>query len=111
MSGFVALDRALGGRHHDYCHNQKLYFDPYKGRWEPIEWDFGIWYMWEDQERQRARNSSYPDSHRVASLMWEFRAVSTIRINNGRPGLLATPLSIFLFVVPHLCGPHHRQTA
>lgn len=42
---FVALDRLMGGQHHDYCHNNKLYFDPYKGRWEPIEWDFAFWVM------------------------------------------------------------------
>lgn len=40
---FVALDRLLGGQHHDYYHNHKLYFDPYKGRFEPIEWDFAFW--------------------------------------------------------------------
>ena len=48
MSGFIAIDRALGGQHHDYCHNHRIYFDPYKGRWEPIEWDFGIWHLWRD---------------------------------------------------------------
>lgn len=40
---FTALDRMLGGQHHDYTHNHKLYFDPYKGRFEPIEWDFAWW--------------------------------------------------------------------
>jgi len=48
MAGYVAIDRALGGQHHDYCHNHKIYFDPYKGRWEPIEWDFGVWFLWND---------------------------------------------------------------
>ena len=42
---FVALDRLLGGQHHDYCHNHKLYFDPYTGRFEPIEWDFAFWML------------------------------------------------------------------
>lgn len=40
---FTALDRLLGGQHHDYSHNHKLYFDPYKGKFEPIEWDFAFW--------------------------------------------------------------------
>lgn len=40
---YVATDRLLGSRHHDYYHNHKLYFDPYKGRWEPIMWDYGEW--------------------------------------------------------------------
>lgn len=48
LSGYVAIDRALGGQHHDYCHNHKIYFDPYKGRWEPIQWDFGVWFLWHD---------------------------------------------------------------
>lgn len=44
-ASFVALDRLLGGQHHDYNHNHKLYFDPYRGRFEPIEWDFAYWMM------------------------------------------------------------------
>ena len=40
---FTALDRLLGGEHHDYTHNHKIYFDPYKGRFEPIEWDVAWW--------------------------------------------------------------------
>ncbi|MGK0301746.1 MAG: hypothetical protein ACI89X_002626 [Planctomycetota bacterium] len=40
---FTALDRLFGGQHHDYAHNHKLYFDPYKGKFEPIEWDFAFW--------------------------------------------------------------------
>lgn len=43
---FTALDRLLGGQHHDYTHNHKIYFDPYKGRFEPIEWDFAWWQVW-----------------------------------------------------------------
>ncbi len=40
---FTALDRLLGGEHHDYTHNHKIYFDPYKGRFEPIAWDLAWW--------------------------------------------------------------------
>jgi len=43
---FTALDRMLGGQHHDYTHNHKIYFDPYKGRFEPVEWDFAWWRVW-----------------------------------------------------------------
>ena len=39
----TALDRLLGGHHHDSDHNHKIYFDPYKGRFEPLEWDLGWW--------------------------------------------------------------------
>lgn len=44
---FIALDRLFGGQHHDYDHNHKIYFDPYKGRFEPIEWDFAFWRLWQ----------------------------------------------------------------
>lgn len=41
---FIAMDRAFAGAHHDFHHNHKLYFDPYKSRFEPIEWDFDAWH-------------------------------------------------------------------
>ena len=40
---FWGLDRLVGGFHHDLFHNHKLYFDPYKGKFEPIEWDVRFW--------------------------------------------------------------------
>ena len=40
---FIALDRVFGSHHHDYNHNHKLYFDPYKGKFEPISWDLRFW--------------------------------------------------------------------
>lgn len=40
---FVALDRFFGGNHHDYLHNIKLYFDPYKGKFELVMWDLRNW--------------------------------------------------------------------
>ncbi len=40
---FWALDTVFGGYHHDLFHNHKLYFDPYKGKFEPIAWDFRFW--------------------------------------------------------------------
>jgi CotH kinase protein/Right handed beta helix region len=36
---YFALDVITGSAHHDFFHNHKLYFDPYKGRFEPIVWD------------------------------------------------------------------------
>jgi hypothetical protein len=35
-----ALDVVFGGSQHDFRSNHKLYFDPYRGRWEPIAWNF-----------------------------------------------------------------------
>ena len=40
---FFALDVIFGSDHHDYHHNHKIYFDPYLGRYEPIEWDLRNW--------------------------------------------------------------------
>jgi hypothetical protein len=37
---FEAIDIAFGCDQHNYRENHKLYFDPYKGRWEPIAWGF-----------------------------------------------------------------------
>ncbi len=40
---FFALDTFFGTNHHDEHHNHKIYFDPYKGSFEPIEWDIRFW--------------------------------------------------------------------
>lgn len=40
---FWALDSLTGTYHHDMFHNHKLYFDPYKGKFEPIAWDLRFW--------------------------------------------------------------------
>ena len=40
---YIALDRLFGTNHHDFIHNHKIYFDPYKGKFEPIEWDIRFW--------------------------------------------------------------------
>ena len=37
---FEALDIAFGSEQRDFRHNHRLYFDPYKGRWEPVAWRF-----------------------------------------------------------------------
>ncbi len=37
---FDALDVVFGVNEHDFENNHKLYFDPYRGRYEPIAWDF-----------------------------------------------------------------------
>lgn len=47
---YVAIDRFVGSYHHDYHHNHKLYFDPYKGKFEPIEWDVRVWTMPEEKD-------------------------------------------------------------
>lgn len=36
---YMAIDRITGTWMHDMNHNHKIYFDPYKGKFEPIQWD------------------------------------------------------------------------
>ncbi len=45
---FWGLDKLVGSYHHDLFHNHKLYFDPYKGKFEPIEWDIRFWSAYVD---------------------------------------------------------------
>lgn len=40
---FDALDVIFGGDQHDFDQNHKLYFDPYKARFEPVAWNFRGW--------------------------------------------------------------------
>jgi hypothetical protein len=40
---FDALDVIFGGNEHDFHQNHKLYFDPYRGRFEPVGWSFRGW--------------------------------------------------------------------
>ena len=37
---FEAIDIAFGSEQRDFRHNHRLYFDPYRGRWEPVAWRF-----------------------------------------------------------------------
>jgi hypothetical protein len=38
---YLALDNYIGCNHHDFGHNHKFYFDPYKGKFYPVYWDVG----------------------------------------------------------------------
>ena len=40
---YLAFDVFTGTMHHDYYHNHKIYFDPYKGKFSPISWDIRFW--------------------------------------------------------------------
>lgn len=40
---YWALDSMVGAYHHDNFHNHKIYFDPYLGKFEPIQWDIRFW--------------------------------------------------------------------
>jgi len=40
---FFGIDTMVGGIHHDYSHNHRLYFSPYSGRFEPVQWDVRFW--------------------------------------------------------------------
>jgi len=59
---FIALDRIFGSNHHEYTHNHKLYFDPYKGKFEPISWDIRFWLNLKEKDL-----SIYPLQLKIAS--------------------------------------------
>ncbi len=40
---FMAMDVLFGSNHHDWAHNHKVYFDPYRGKFRPIAWDLRFW--------------------------------------------------------------------
>lgn len=50
FAAFDAIDVVFGNNQHDYNQNHKLYFDPYKNRFEPIATDF------RDMEHERQLN-------------------------------------------------------
>ncbi len=43
FAAFDAVDAAFGGDQHDWQSNHKLFFDPYKARFEPVGWNFRGW--------------------------------------------------------------------
>lgn len=60
---FDALDVIFGGNQHDYDQDHKLLFDPYRGRWEPIAWDFRGF-----EHRRYVRRSENPLQLRLQEL-------------------------------------------
>lgn len=58
---YFGLDTLFGTSHHDLFHNHKLYVDPYRGKYEPIEWDIRYW-----NAKQQAKDFSfYPLLERI----------------------------------------------
>jgi len=43
FASFDAVDVVFGGNQHDWDENHKIFFDPYKGRFEPVAWNFRGW--------------------------------------------------------------------
>lgn len=37
---FEAIDIAFGSEQRDFRRNHRLYYDPYRGRWEPVAWSY-----------------------------------------------------------------------
>ena len=58
---YLALDVLWGTHHHDYFHNHKIYFDPYKGKFTPISWDIRFW-----RDNKIKDNSYYPLIEKIA---------------------------------------------
>ncbi|MEA2019909.1 MAG: CotH kinase family protein [Campylobacterota bacterium] len=57
---YLALDVLWGTHHHDYFHNHKIYFDPYKGKYTAISWDVRFW-----KSNKNKDNSYYPLIERI----------------------------------------------
>lgn len=57
---YLALDVLWGTHHHDYFHNHKIYFDPYKGKYTAISWDVRFW-----RSNSVKDNSYYPLIERI----------------------------------------------
>lgn len=47
---YFALDVIFGSEHHDYHHNHKIYFDPYRGKYQPIQWDLRFWHPYGEKD-------------------------------------------------------------
>ena len=66
---FISLDRITGSQHHDASHNHKIYFDPYKGKFQPIQWDIRFWGSFEayrNESNTIYKDTSYnPFVHRI----------------------------------------------
>ena len=59
---YISIDRITGSSHHDANHNHKIYFDPYKGKFFPIQWDVRFW------TTSKYKDPSYnPFIHRIVS--------------------------------------------
>jgi hypothetical protein len=58
---YLALDVLWGTHHHDYFHNHKIYFDPYRGKFTPISWDIRFW-----RDNTIKDNSYYPLVEKIA---------------------------------------------
>ena len=58
---YLALDLVWGTHHHDYFHNHKIYFDPYKGQYTAISWDIRFY-----RQNTIKDNSYYPLVEKIA---------------------------------------------
>lgn len=57
---YMALDVLFATDHHDFHHNHKIYFDPYKGQFRQIEYDLRNWNAEAEKDL-----SNYPLLHRI----------------------------------------------
>lgn len=107
---FIALDRLFGSHHHDYVHNHKLYFDPYKGKFEPISWDLRFW-----QSVKQKDLSLYPLQLRLASdPIYDAdidRRVYQLLQNNPVSSLIQRYKTIIQTVLPDLKADIYRDQA
>ncbi len=77
---FWGLDTLVGSFHHDLYHNHKIYFDPYKGKFEPIEWDVRFW-----TTSMRSPDTPFLKKIRLNPLLEYQRDVVTFSLLNRFP--------------------------
>ena len=44
-ASFFSLDNLVACMHHEYNHNNKIYFDPIIGKFQPVSWDIDDWHL------------------------------------------------------------------
>ena len=44
-ASFFSLDNLVACMHHEYNHNNKIYFDPIMGKFQPVSWDIDAWHL------------------------------------------------------------------
>jgi len=44
-ASFFSLDNLVACMHHEYNHNNKIYFDPVMGTFQPVSWDIDDWHL------------------------------------------------------------------
>ena len=87
---YIALDRLYGSNHHDFSHNHKIYFDPYKGKFQPLPWDLRFWAHVENKDQ-----SLYPLSLRLKANPYYDAEIDKVLFNLLENGYVEKSIKIY----------------